>query len=114
MLHRERAETVREMFRSYLAGASIWGIKKELERKHISSPTGKETWPSRTIDLMLSNEKYTGNIILFKTVMANYPYSVRRINDSFRVSDLSDGSGNDHNLILPVCQSGFCQTLLNL
>ena len=30
---------------------------------------------------MLSNEKYTGTIILFKTVMVNYPCSVRRCND---------------------------------
>lgn len=34
----------------------------------------------RTIDLILSNEKYTGKIVLFKTVMVNYPYSVRRSN----------------------------------
>lgn len=34
----------------------------------------------RTIDLVLSNEKYVGKIVLFKTVMVNYPYSVRRSN----------------------------------
>lgn len=30
---------------------------------------------------ILSNEKYTGNIILYKTVMLNYPYSARMSND---------------------------------
>ena len=34
----------------------------------------------RTVDLILSNEKYIGKIVLFKTVMVNYPYSVRRNN----------------------------------
>lgn len=81
VIDRQRAGIVREIFKSYLAGSSILGIKKELESKHILSPTGKETWPLRTIDLMLSNEKYTGTIILFKTVMVNYPYSIRRNND---------------------------------
>ena len=34
----------------------------------------------RTIDMMLSNEKYIGDIVLFKTITVNYPYSVRRSN----------------------------------
>lgn len=76
----DRAKVVRDIFKWYLEGKSIWGIKKELEEKHIPSPTGKENWPMRTIDLMLSNEKYIGKIILFKTVMVNYPYSIRRDN----------------------------------
>jgi len=31
------------------------------------SPTGKDHWPKRTIDTMLSNEKYTGNVVVGKT-----------------------------------------------
>jgi hypothetical protein len=46
-----------------------------LEEKHIPSPSGGEKWPVRTIDMMLSNEKYYGTIVLFKTVTINYPYS---------------------------------------
>ena len=34
------------------------GIIKELEKRKISSPTGKEKWCKRTIDVMLSNETY--------------------------------------------------------
>jgi len=30
----------------------------------IKSPTGKDTWPKRTIDVMLSNEKYMGDVRL--------------------------------------------------
>ena len=43
------------------------GIIKELEKRKISSPTGKEKWCKRTIDVMLSNEKYTGDVRLLKT-----------------------------------------------
>lgn len=86
VIDRKKAEIVKEIFRLYLSGESINGIKRILESKHIPSPTGKETWPMRTIDMLLSNEKYTGDIILFKTIMVNYPYSVRRNNQgaSFR------------------------------
>ena len=37
---------------------------KELERLGIKSPTGKDKWSKRTIDVMLSNEKYIGNVRL--------------------------------------------------
>lgn len=39
-------------------GQSVLGIIKELEKRKISSPTGKEKWCKRTIDVMLSNETY--------------------------------------------------------
>lgn len=52
------------IFNHYLRGKSVLGIVKELERLGIKSPTGKATWPKRTIDVMLSNEKYTGNVHL--------------------------------------------------
>ena len=36
----------------------------------VLSPNGKAQWCNRTIDVMLSNEKYAGDVILFKTVSA--------------------------------------------
>ncbi len=48
----------------YLQGKSVLGIVSELERLGIKTPTGKEKWAKRTIDVMLSNEKYTGNVRL--------------------------------------------------
>ena len=38
-----------------------------MEKRKIASPTGKENWCKRTIDVMLSNEKYTGDVRLLKT-----------------------------------------------
>jgi len=60
----KEAEIVHMIFNLYLQGKSVLGIAKELERLGIKSPTGKATWPKRTIDVMLSNEKYTGNVYL--------------------------------------------------
>lgn len=59
------AENVRKIFKWYLGGKSILGILRELEKQGIKSPTGKEKWPKRTLDVLLSNEKYTGNVRLF-------------------------------------------------
>jgi len=58
------AKNVRLIYNLYLQGKSVLGIVKELERLGIKSPTGKATWPKRTIDVMLSNEKYIGNVRL--------------------------------------------------
>lgn len=66
----EEAEIVHYVFASYLDGKSIHAIAAELTEKKVPSPTGKGTWCNRTIDIMLSNEKYVGDVVLFKTVSA--------------------------------------------
>lgn len=60
----DEARNVRLIFDLYLRGASIIGIKRELEKRGIKTPTGKEKWSKRTIDVMLSNEKYIGVVRL--------------------------------------------------
>jgi DNA invertase Pin-like site-specific DNA recombinase len=60
----KEANNVRLIYNLYLQGKSVLGIVKELKRLGIKSPTGKATWPKRTIDVMLSNEKYTGTVRL--------------------------------------------------
>ena len=39
-----------------------------MERKGIPSPTGRPKWNREAIDKLLSNEKYTGRVLLQKTV----------------------------------------------
>ena len=38
-----------------------------MENRNILSPTRKEKWCKRTIDVMLSNEKYTGDVKILKS-----------------------------------------------
>lgn len=64
MIKDEEAKNVRLIFSMYLRGKSVIGIISELERVGIKSPTGKGKWCKRTIDVMLSNEKYIGNVRL--------------------------------------------------
>lgn len=60
----DEAKNVTKIFEMYLHGKSVIGIVAELERLGVKSPTGKDKWSKRTIDVMLSNEKYTGSVRL--------------------------------------------------
>lgn len=67
VIDREQAENVRLIFDLYLSGKSVLGIIDELYSRGIKSPTGQEKWCKRSIDTMLSNEKYAGDVIVVKT-----------------------------------------------
>ena len=67
IINEEEAKNVKLIFELYLQGYSLSGISKELKRRRILSPTGKETWTSAAIDKMLGNEKYIGQALLQKT-----------------------------------------------
>ena len=69
-----QAENVKLIFDLYLSGQSVIGIIKELEKRRILSPTGKEKWCKRTIDVMLSNEKYTGDVRFLKAGKSEIQY----------------------------------------
>lgn len=62
----EEAKVVRMIFDWYLQGDSVGVIIKRLKQQRAKTPTGKDNWSKRTIDTMLSNDKYAGNVILFK------------------------------------------------
>lgn len=65
----KKTKNVSMVFNMYLQGKSVLGITSELERLGIKSPTGKDEWSKRTVDVMLSNEKYTGNVRLLESTM---------------------------------------------
>ena len=67
IIEERKAENVKLIFDLYLSGQSVIGIIKELEKRRLLSPTEKEKWCKRTIDVMLSNEKYTGDVRLLKS-----------------------------------------------
>ena len=74
VIDEEIAKNVKLIFDLYLRGQSVIGIIKELEKRKILSPTGKVKWCNRTIDVMLSNEKYTGDVELLKSGKSEVHY----------------------------------------
>ena len=79
-IYKDEAQVVIRIFEMYLNGASILGIIKELEDCAIVSPTGKAKWCKRTIENLLSNEKYTINVVAYKTYSEGFPESKRYTN----------------------------------
>ena len=64
----EEAKVVSWIFERYLAGDSLGKIAARLEKQGIPSPTGRPKWNREAIDKLLSNEKYTGRVLLQKTI----------------------------------------------
>ena len=61
------AEIVRSIFEMRAEGHSLASISGWLYENGIPSPTGKEHWSRETINKLLKNEKYIGDVLLQKT-----------------------------------------------
>lgn len=68
VINPDEAQIVRWIFERYLDGDSLGKIAASLEGQQISSPTGKQKWSREAIGKLLSNEKYTGRVLLQKTI----------------------------------------------
>ena len=67
----EEAETIRHIYRRYLAGCSLGQIKQELEQDNIPTAQKVERWSSAVIHNILTNEKYMGDALLQKTYITD-------------------------------------------
>ena len=74
------AAIVRRIFDLYLEGYSVDKIMKDLAANRIKSPIGKEKWYKRSIQTMLTNEKYIGNVILGKTYTGQFSNNRQKVN----------------------------------
>lgn len=68
----EQADVVRKIFDLYLQGLTLGQIKAYLEAQGIKTVTGKEIWDTKTIQRMLTNEKYKGDTMLQKTFTEDF------------------------------------------
>ena len=68
----EEAEIVRKIFQLYVQGNGVRKIKRYLEEHGIKTVTGKTEWSTSTIDRILSNEKYMGQVLMQKTYTPDF------------------------------------------
>jgi len=68
VVNSDEAQVVCWIFEQYLSGKSLGKISAGLVQQGILSPTGRSKWNREAIDKLLSNEKYTGRVLLQKTV----------------------------------------------
>lgn len=68
VMNPDEPATVCWIFERYLSGDSLGRIAAGLEEQGISSPTGKPKWNREALNKPLSNEKYTGRVLLQKPI----------------------------------------------
>lgn len=66
------AQTILMIAREFLNGGSLKGIKEKLEKAGLPSPAGEPKWTTQTIQRILQNEKYAGDVLLQKTYTADF------------------------------------------
>jgi len=71
VINEAQAVIVREIFTRRAAGQSLSKISEWLYENRIKSPTGKDRWSRETLNKLLHNEKYTGDVLLQKTYISN-------------------------------------------
>lgn len=75
----DEAELVQQIFQDYLSGMSVLAIAKRLNALGIPSPTSG-IWGRSTVYHILTNEKYTGNMVLQKTYRPDFRTKKGKIN----------------------------------
>ena len=70
VINPDEATVVRWIFDRYINGDSLGKIAAGLEEQGIPSPTGKPKWNREAINKLTANEKYTGRVLLQKTISA--------------------------------------------
>ena len=76
----EEAEVIRLIAKELLEGKSISEIIKNLYKKGIKSPSGKDYWDDSHIREMLRNEKYKGDYLFQKTFTPEVIGAIPRVN----------------------------------
>ena len=76
----EEAEVIRMIFNSYLQGASLQTIKKRLEADDVLTARGNKKWSSESVQRILQNEKYCGDVLLQKTFIEDVLTGVSKKN----------------------------------
>lgn len=77
----EEAEIIRFIYRSYLEGMTAYSICRELMKRGIPSPSGKEKWHASTIESILKNEKYKGSALLQKSFTTDFLTKKKKVNE---------------------------------
>ncbi len=91
------AVIVRKIFELYLNGWGVRKIKKYLEENGIKTVTGKDVWSTSTIDRILSNEKYVGDVLMQKSFSEDFLTGKRKKNDGELAMYFIE---NDHEAII--------------
>lgn len=77
----EEAEIVRLIYKSFMEGMSYYKIAKMLMEREIPAPAGGEKWHRRTVESILTNEKYKGSALLQKKFTVDFLTKKQKVNE---------------------------------
>lgn len=72
MVNKEQAKTVKLIYRLFLDGYTFHSIAGELTSHELKTPAGKTKWYPKTVESILTNEKYKGDALLQKRFTVNF------------------------------------------
>ena len=78
---KSEAVIVRKIFELYLNDWGVRKINKYLEENAIKTVTVKDVWSTSTIDRILSNEKYVGDVLMQKSFTEDFLTGKRKKNE---------------------------------
>ncbi len=76
-----KAINVRFIFDCFIKGMSIEQIVNALAEREIPSPRGKERWSPGSVERVLKNEKYAGDVLTSKTLTLD-PISKKKVKNT--------------------------------
>ena len=79
-INEEQAQVVKLIYKLFLGGRSFYAITKELEKRGLKSPSGKDRWYISTVRSILTNEKYRGDALIQKGYTSDFLDKTRRKN----------------------------------
>ena len=72
VVNKEQAKTVKLIYRLFLDGYTFHSIAKELTARGLDTPSGKKRWYPKSVESILTNEKYKGDALLQKRFTVNF------------------------------------------
>ena len=77
----EEAEVVKLIYKSFMEGLSYYKIAQLLMKRNIPAPSGGEKWHRRTVESILTNEKYKGSALLQKKFTMDFLTKKQKVNE---------------------------------
>ena len=72
VINPEEAEVVKKIFRLFLEGYSYTAIAKKLTEEGVRTAAGKDKWYYTSVEYVLTNEKYRGDVLIQKSFTTDY------------------------------------------
>ena len=85
-----QSTVVQYIFKLYLEGKSHAAIIEDLAANGIKTSQGKERWSKKAIETVLTNEKYTGNVVIMKSYGNRDRYCMHDAHEAIITQEMFD------------------------